>query len=80
MSNTVDSKDLSAGADMDTKGHQSYVENVYDSDGGEKRAADMKADAVEAETAELNLGVVAAVKAYPMASLWAFVFSCTIVS
>lgn len=41
---------------------------------------DYKADAVEAENAEHNMGVLEAVKAYPMASFWAFVMSFTIVS
>ncbi|KAI5357328.1 putative major facilitator, sugar transporter, major facilitator superfamily [Septoria linicola] len=77
MDPTVASKGLEAHA-IENKGHESYVEGVYDSD-GEKGARDMKADAIEAETAELNLGVIAAVKRYPMASLWAFVFSCTII-
>lgn len=39
-----------------------------------------KADAVEAETAEYNMTVMEAVKAYPMACFWAFVMSSTIVS
>lgn len=43
-------------------------------------AADYKADAIEAENVEHNMTVIEAVKAYPMASLWAFVISCTIVS
>lgn len=38
-----------------------------------------KAAAIEAENAEHNMGVVQAVKEYPMAALWAFVMSCTIV-
>ena len=42
--------------------------------------ADFKADAIEAENAEHNMTVMQAVKAYPMASFWAFVMSCTIVS
>ena len=42
--------------------------------------ADFKADAIEAENAEHNMTVLQAVKAYPMASFWAFVMSCTIVS
>lgn len=42
--------------------------------------ADYKADAIEAENAEHNMTVMEAVKAYPMASFWAFVMSCTIVS
>ena len=39
-----------------------------------------KADAIEAENAEHNMTVMEAVRAYPMASFWAFVMSCTIVS
>jgi len=42
--------------------------------------ADYKADAIEAENAEHAMTVLQAVKAYPMASFWAFVMSCTIVS
>lgn len=42
--------------------------------------ADYKADAIEAENAEHAMTVLEAVKAYPMASFWAFVMSCTIVS
>jgi SP family general alpha glucoside:H+ symporter-like MFS transporter len=42
-------------------------------------AAQYKAAAVEAETAEHNMGVLQAVRAYPMAAFWAFVMSCTIV-
>jgi len=41
---------------------------------------DFKADAIEAENVEHNMTVLQAVKAYPMASFWAFVFSCLIVS
>jgi SP family general alpha glucoside:H+ symporter-like MFS transporter len=41
---------------------------------------DYKADAILAENAEHNMTVLGAVKAYPMASFWAFVMSCTIVS
>jgi SP family general alpha glucoside:H+ symporter-like MFS transporter len=43
-------------------------------------AAQNKAAAIEAENAEHNMGVPQAVKEYPMAALWAFVMSCTIVS
>jgi SP family general alpha glucoside:H+ symporter-like MFS transporter len=39
-----------------------------------------RAGAIEAENAEHNMGVWEAVKAYPMASFWAFIMSCTIVS
>ncbi|KAK5080717.1 hypothetical protein LTR05_008421 [Lithohypha guttulata] len=41
--------------------------------------ADYKADAIEAENAEHAMTVLEAVKAYPMASFWAFVMSCTII-
>jgi hypothetical protein len=44
------------------------------------RVSDYKAAAVEAENAEHNMGVLEAVRAYPMASFWAFVMSFTIVS
>ncbi|KAK5163768.1 uncharacterized protein LTR77_010441 [Saxophila tyrrhenica] len=49
---------------------------VYEEKAG---VADYKADAIEAENAEHNMTVIEAVKEYPMASLWAFVFSCTII-
>jgi len=65
-------------ADVETKGHQTQVEDVYESD-EKTRYADMKADAIEAENAEHSLGVLAAVKAYPMAATWAFIISCTII-
>lgn len=41
---------------------------------------DYKADAVQAENAEHDMTVLQAVKAYPMATFWAFVMACTIVS
>jgi hypothetical protein len=66
-------------ADLETKGHQTQVEHAYDVD-EKSRYADMKADAVEAENAEHALGVISAIRGYPMAATWAFVFSCTIVS
>lgn len=57
------------------------LENGYDHDLDEKaKIADYKADAIEAENAEHNMGVLEAVKAYPMASFWAFIMSFTIVS
>lgn len=39
-----------------------------------------RAGAIEAEAAEYNMGVLQAVKEYPMAAFWAFIMSCTIVS
>ena len=44
------------------------------------KMSDYKADAIEAEEQEHNMGVLEAVRAYPMATLWAFIMSCTIVS
>lgn len=44
------------------------------------RAADYKADAMEAENEEHAMTVMQAVRAYPMASFWAFVMSCCIVN
>lgn len=40
---------------------------------------DYKADAIEAENLEHNMGVLQAVRAYPMASFWAFIMSFTII-
>lgn len=40
---------------------------------------DFKAAAIEAENEEHNMTVLQAVKAYPMASMWAFIMSCCIV-
>jgi hypothetical protein len=45
----------------------------------EKTDAAHRAEAIMAESVEHNMTVLEAVKAYPMASFWAFVFSCTIV-
>jgi hypothetical protein len=39
-----------------------------------------RAGAIDAENAEHRMGVLEAVRAYPAASWWAFVMSCTIVS
>ncbi|KAI8632201.1 alpha-glucosides permease MPH2/3 [Xylariaceae sp. FL1651] len=56
----------------------SQHEHAYDLD-EKAQMADYKADAVEAENAEHNMGVLEAVRAYPMATFWAFVMSFTIV-
>ena len=39
-----------------------------------------RAGAIDAENTEHRMGVLEAVRAYPSASWWAFVMSCTIVS
>jgi len=43
------------------------------------KAADYKLAAIEAENQEHDMGVLQAVKQYPMAATWAFVMSCTII-
>lgn len=61
--------------------HSETIDDVNPTIYSEKAGvADYKADAIEAESEELNMTVLEAVKAYPMASFWAFIFSCTIVS
>jgi SP family general alpha glucoside:H+ symporter-like MFS transporter len=56
------------------------ISQLEDAHMDEKATAAMnKAGAVEAENAEHNMGVLQSVQAYPMAALWAFVMSCTIV-
>jgi SP family general alpha glucoside:H+ symporter-like MFS transporter len=77
MSNPADSK--SPGGDLsEVEKHPAHVENSADLDGNAKLAA-YKAGAMEAENVELNMGVLEAVRLYPMASLWAFIMSCTII-
>ena len=72
---------MSTGVDKTPDGVKSetQIEHGYDLDKNAK-VSDYKADAIDAESAEANMGVLQAVRAYPMASLWAFVMSCTIVS
>ncbi|KAF2655160.1 maltose porter [Lophiostoma macrostomum CBS 122681] len=66
--------------DMEKTEHTHEVEHDADAVFAEKAGvADYKADAIEAENAEHNMTVLEAVKAYPMASFWAFVMSCTII-
>ncbi|KAM7192039.1 alpha-glucosides permease MPH3 [Naviculisporaceae sp. PSN 640] len=55
-----------------------HVENSADLDENAK-LADYKAGAMDAEDAELRMTVLEAVRLYPMASLWAFVMSTTII-
>lgn len=77
--NTQMSAAVGHDADMEIKGHQAQIKDAYDSD-EKTRAADMRADAIDAENAEHKLGVISAIKGYPMAATWAFIISCTIVS
>lgn len=65
---------------IDEKVHHTLDEKAeYQLDENAK-VADYKADAIEAENAEHNMTVLEAVRAYPMASFWAFIMSFTIVS
>ena len=77
MSTFVDSKSDGNAHAQEVEAIQ--VEHAYNLD-EKARVADYKADAVEAENSEHNMGVLEAVRAYPMASFWAFVMSFTIVS
>lgn len=84
MSSTevVESKtELHQAGDPDVKAEKgiSQHENAYDLD-EKAKVADYKAGAIEAENAEHNMGVLESVRAYPMATFWAFVMSSTIVS
>ncbi|KAL2152835.1 hypothetical protein VTH82DRAFT_3990 [Thermothelomyces myriococcoides] len=66
----------------DAKPHGGGFETVAEADHTlveKAKVADYKADAVAAENAEHNMTVLEAVRAYPMASFWAFVMSCTII-
>jgi SP family general alpha glucoside:H+ symporter-like MFS transporter len=64
-------------ADVENKTiHAQEHEQRNDSIYAEKaEMSDFKASAIEAENAEHNMTVLQAVRAYPMASFWAFVVS-----
>jgi hypothetical protein len=76
MSNPVDSKSYGGAPEVEVDADGAHAYNLDE----KAHVADYKADAVEAENAEHNMGVLEAVRAYPMASFWAFVMSFTIVS
>lgn len=69
MDSKVESKDVHA---LEVERPSVYAEKAG--------VSDFKADAIEAENAEHSMTVLQAVRAYPMASFWAFVMSATIVS
>lgn len=78
MSNLDDSKPT-GGDFAEVEAHPARVDHGADLD--EKATAlAYKAGAIEAEQAEHDMGVVEAVRLYPMATLWAFIMSSTIVS
>lgn len=64
-------------ADVDHKSLE-VNELEHGASGNEKMGA-FRADAIAAENAEHSMTVLEAVKAYPMATFWAFVMSFTIV-
>ncbi|KAJ5118198.1 general substrate transporter [Penicillium atrosanguineum] len=64
--------------EVEAKAAVSQVDHAYDLD-VKAEVADYKADAIAAEDAEHNMTVLEAVRAYPMASFWAFVISFTII-
>lgn len=67
----------SADGDLEVQARKTSVEHVYDVN---EKGVYNKASAIDAENAEFNMGVLEAVRAYPSASWWALVMSCTIVS
>ena len=79
MSDPVYSKSFDGAPQVEAPLAFSHGEHAYNLD-EKAHVADYKADAIEAENAEHNMGVLEAVRAYPMASFWAFVMSFTIVS
>jgi hypothetical protein len=74
MSNVVSDKPTGV---SEVEAQQTKSDPIYDA--AEKVDYD-RTGAIDAENAEHNMGVWEAVKAYPAASWWAFVMSCTIVS
>ena len=62
----VESKTVHA-QEHETRNNSIYAEKAD--------VSDFKASAIEAENAEHNMTVLQAVRAYPMASFWAFVVS-----
>lgn len=73
MNNDISEKPTYSAEEVEAQRH----ENSHD--GGEKTTYD-KTGAIDAENIEHQMTVTEAVKAYPAASWWAFVMSCTIVS
>ncbi|KAI5199437.1 putative maltose permease MAL31 [Aureobasidium subglaciale] len=66
---------------MNSESKPAYAAEIEKPDAvySEKVENNFRAEAIEAENVEHNMTVLEAVKAYPMASFWAFVFSCTII-
>ncbi|KAL8710641.1 MAG: hypothetical protein Q9220_004865 [cf. Caloplaca sp. 1 TL-2023] len=83
MSDSDHSKEYGGGAQEKEveagKGNFSHVDNAAPHLDEKAHVADYKGGAIEAENAEHQMGVLEAVRAYPMASFWAFVMSFTII-
>jgi SP family general alpha glucoside:H+ symporter-like MFS transporter len=75
----VEPKDNGTATEIEAEGGINHADHAYNLD-EKAKVSDYKADAIEAENVEHNMGVLEAVRAYPMASFWAVVMSCTIVS
>lgn len=81
MSDQVDAKPPSRAQEVETGPTTAVQHGDHAFDLDEKaKMSDYKADAILAENAEHNMTVMEAVKAYPMATFWAFIMSFTIVS
>lgn len=79
MSDPADTKAAEAGVAPAVTEAQRHSEHGADLE-QDAKMQDYKADAIEAEKAEFEMGVLECVRAYPMAAAWAFLMSCTIVS
>lgn len=71
----ISSESPRAGDEVEAQ--KTSVEHISDS---HEKVNYNRAGAIDAETIEHRMGVLEAVRAYPSASWWAFVMSCTIVS
>lgn len=81
MSDPVHAKADGGAAEVEVEAEAAVAHIDHAADLDEKaKVADYKADAIAAEDVEHNMTVMEAVRAYPMASFWAFVMSFCIVS
>ncbi|KAL2142015.1 hypothetical protein VTI28DRAFT_1705 [Corynascus sepedonium] len=78
MSDSTETKAPVGDLKVAAEANPSQIEHAYNLD-EKAKISDFKADAMAAEDAEHNMTVLEAVRAYPMASFWAFVMSCTII-
>jgi len=85
MSNPIDAKPATGvvggggdAAEVEKAPQTAHIDNSADLD-EKAKLAEYKAGAIEAENVELNMGVLQAVRQYPMATFWAFVMSTTII-